>query len=99
MGAVLPRGASGRSSALECHATQGAHAYDGYKSTATFAGPRAGHRTGKRPIRYVLQGGPTLISDAGEQMLTPGLCAGFPASVADGHHPINRSSAPAIGKM
>ena len=44
---------------------------------------------------YVLQGEVTLISDAGEQVLTPGMCAGFPAGVADGHHLINRGSVPA----
>lgn len=45
---------------------------------------------------YVLQGELTLITDAGEQVLTPGMCAGFPAGVADGHHLINRGLAPAL---
>jgi uncharacterized cupin superfamily protein len=44
---------------------------------------------------YVLEGEVTLITNAGEQVLTPGMCAGFPAGVADGHHLVNRGSAPA----
>jgi uncharacterized cupin superfamily protein len=45
---------------------------------------------------YVLEGAITLITDAGEQVLTPGLGAGFPAGVADGHNLVNRSNADAI---
>jgi uncharacterized cupin superfamily protein len=44
---------------------------------------------------FVVSGELTLITDAGEQVLTPGQCAGFPKSVADGHHLVNRSNAPA----
>ncbi|CAA6604816.1 conserved hypothetical protein [Rhodospirillaceae bacterium LM-1] len=44
---------------------------------------------------FVLSGELTLITDAGEQLLTAGLCAGFPKNVQDGHHLVNRSSAPA----
>ena len=33
----------------------------------------------------------TLLTDAGEEILTVGDCAGFPAGVADGHCLINRS--------
>lgn len=40
---------------------------------------------------YVLEGEVTLISDAGETLLTPGMSAGFPAGKPDGHHLINRS--------
>lgn len=40
---------------------------------------------------YVLAGTPSLITDAGETQLLPGMCAGFKASVEDGHHMINRS--------
>ena len=36
-----------------------------------------------------------LRTDAGEQLLTAGMCAGFPAGNADGHHLINRSPAAA----
>lgn len=40
---------------------------------------------------YVLQGQVTLVTNAGEQTLTPGMAAGFPAGEADGHCLINRS--------
>lgn len=42
---------------------------------------------------YVLSGEITLVTDAGEKVLTRGDCAGFPAGVADGHCLINRSQA------
>lgn len=45
---------------------------------------------------YVLEGELTLITNAGEQILTAGMAAGFPAGEADGHHLVNRSSSPAI---
>jgi uncharacterized cupin superfamily protein len=40
---------------------------------------------------YVLTGEITLVSEAGAQVLGPGMMAGFPAGVADGHHLVNRS--------
>ncbi len=40
---------------------------------------------------YVLEGEPTLITDAGEQRLGPGDCAGFRAGAPGGHHLVNRS--------
>jgi uncharacterized cupin superfamily protein len=40
---------------------------------------------------YVLEGEVTLVTDAGKQVLTAGMCAGFPAGKPDGHHLINRS--------
>jgi uncharacterized cupin superfamily protein len=45
---------------------------------------------------YVLSGELTLITDAGEQRLTPGMCAGFPAGRADGHCLVNRSKQDAV---
>jgi len=45
---------------------------------------------------YVLEGEVVLRTDAGEQLLTAGMCAGFPAGVTDGHQLINRSAAPAV---
>jgi uncharacterized cupin superfamily protein len=42
---------------------------------------------------YVLEGEITLITNAGEQLLTPGMAAGFPAGEADGHHLVNRTNA------
>jgi uncharacterized cupin superfamily protein len=45
---------------------------------------------------YVLQGEVVLRSEGGEQVLTAGMCAGFPAGVADGHQLVNRSDRPAV---
>lgn len=45
---------------------------------------------------YVLEGELTLVTDAGPQLLKAGMCAGFPAGKADGHHLINRSPQPAV---
>jgi uncharacterized cupin superfamily protein len=45
---------------------------------------------------YVLSGEVVLRTDAGEQVLTAGMCAGFAAGLADGHQLINRSAAPVI---
>jgi uncharacterized cupin superfamily protein len=48
---------------------------------------------------YVLSGEVVLKTDAGEQVLTPGMCAGFHPSAdgktGDGHQLINRSAQPA----
>jgi uncharacterized cupin superfamily protein len=41
---------------------------------------------------YVLEGTPTLITDAGETELSPGMCAGFPAG-GTAHHLENRGTA------
>ena len=45
---------------------------------------------------YVLEGELTLVTDGGRQILTAGMAAGFPAGVADGHHLVNESDAPAV---
>jgi len=45
---------------------------------------------------YVLQGELVLVTDAGEQTLTAGMCAGFPAGAPDGHCLINRSDETAV---
>ena len=44
---------------------------------------------------YVLEGEVVLVTDAGEQVLRAGDCAGYPAGRSDGHHFVNRSAAPA----
>jgi uncharacterized cupin superfamily protein len=44
---------------------------------------------------YVVEGEVVLRTDDGEQVLTAGMCAGFPAGVRNGHHLINRSDRPA----
>jgi uncharacterized cupin superfamily protein len=40
---------------------------------------------------YVLEGEPTLVTDAGETPLRPGMCAGFPAG-GTAHHLENRTA-------
>jgi uncharacterized cupin superfamily protein len=45
---------------------------------------------------YVLSGEVVLCTDAGEQTLTAGTCAGFPLGTKDGHQLVNRSAAPAV---
>jgi uncharacterized cupin superfamily protein len=45
---------------------------------------------------YVLEGELTLVTDGGEQVLRPGMAAGFPAGKPDGHHLINRTDRPAV---
>jgi len=45
---------------------------------------------------YVLEGEVVLVTDAGEETLKPGDCAGFKAGEEDGHHLQNRSQADAV---
>ncbi len=40
---------------------------------------------------YVIEGHPTLVTDAGETQLAPGMCAGFKAGTGDAHHLVNRT--------
>src|ERR1700694_1905318 len=45
---------------------------------------------------YVLGGEVVLRTDAGEQLLRAGMCAGFPAGAADAHQLVNRGDRPAL---
>ena len=45
---------------------------------------------------YILSGEVVLRTDAGEQVLKAGMCAGFALGNTDGHQLVNRSSTPAI---
>jgi uncharacterized cupin superfamily protein len=45
---------------------------------------------------YVLEGEVVLVTDAGEEVLRAGDCAGFKAGEADGHHLQNRSRGDAV---
>lgn len=45
---------------------------------------------------YVLEGFPSLITNAGETRLEPGMCAGFRAGTGDAHHLVNRSAADVV---
>lgn len=53
------------------------------------------HHTLEDEFIYVLEGEVVLITDRGEQVLGPGMCAGFPAGNNDGHQLVNRSDRPA----
>jgi uncharacterized cupin superfamily protein len=44
---------------------------------------------------YVIEGEITLGDDAGDHLMTAGMCAGFKAATGNGHHLKNMSSAPA----
>ncbi len=55
------------------------------------------HAHGKQDeFIYVLEGHPSLITDAGEQVLAPGMCAGFKAGTGDGHQLVNRTQADVV---
>ena len=41
---------------------------------------------------YILEGRPTLVTDAGRTPLKPGMCAGFRAGTRDGHHLVNETA-------
>jgi len=41
---------------------------------------------------YILEGTPTLVAEAGETQLRPGMCAGFKAGEGGGHQLVNRSN-------
>jgi uncharacterized cupin superfamily protein len=45
---------------------------------------------------YIVSGEVVLRTDAGEQLLKAGQCAGFPLGTPDGHQLVNRSSQPAV---
>jgi uncharacterized cupin superfamily protein len=53
------------------------------------------HHTSEDEFVFVLEGEVVLRTDAGEQTLTAGTCAGFPAGSRDGHQLVNRSDRPA----
>ena len=40
---------------------------------------------------YILAGEPTLVTDAGDTTLRPGMCAGFRAGTGDAHRLVNRT--------
>jgi len=45
---------------------------------------------------YIVSGELVLVTNDGEQRLTPGMCAGFPAGRADGHCLVNRTDRDAV---
>ena len=44
---------------------------------------------------YVLSGEVVLVTNDGEQVLSAGMCAGYPAGSKDAHHFLNRGTVPA----
>jgi uncharacterized cupin superfamily protein len=53
------------------------------------------HHTLEDELVFMLEGEVVLRTDEGEQVLTAGMCAGFPAGSGNGHHLVNRSDRPA----
>jgi uncharacterized cupin superfamily protein len=45
---------------------------------------------------YIVSGELVLVTDAGEQVLIAGMCAGFPAGKSDAHHLVNKSASAAV---
>jgi len=45
---------------------------------------------------YIVQGEPTLITDTGETLLGPGMCAGFKGGTGNAHHLVNRTAAEVV---
>jgi len=71
----------------------------GINQTTLPAGKESSMRhwhTHEEEFVYVLEGEVVLCTDAGEQLLTAGMCAGFPLGTQDGHSLVNRSSRPAV---
>jgi uncharacterized cupin superfamily protein len=45
---------------------------------------------------YILEGVATLVTDAGETQLLPGMCAGFKAGTGDAHNLVNRTKSDVV---
>ena len=54
------------------------------------------HHSKQDEFVFVLEGEPTLITDAGEFLLEPGTCAGFRAGDGNAHQIVNRSAEPVV---
>jgi uncharacterized cupin superfamily protein len=54
------------------------------------------HHTHEDELIYVLEGEVVLHTDAGEEVLTAGMVAGFRAGDGNGHHLFNRTAANAV---
>jgi uncharacterized cupin superfamily protein len=71
----------------------------GINQTVLPAGKESSMRhwhTHEEEFIYVLSGEVVLRTDAGEQTLTAGMCAGFPLGTSDGHQLVNRGNTPAV---
>lgn len=70
----------------------------GVNLTTLFPGKESSirhHHTHEDELVYMLEGEVILRTDEGEQVLTAGMCAGFPAGSTNGHQLVNRSDQPA----
>ncbi|MCC6624536.1 MAG: cupin domain-containing protein [Deltaproteobacteria bacterium] len=70
----------------------------GVNLTTLYPGKESAMRhwhTREDELVYVLEGEVVLVTSAGEQVLGPGMFAGFQAGVEDGHQLVNRSDRPA----
>ena len=45
---------------------------------------------------FIIEGNPVLITNAGEEWLSPGMCAGFPCGTGNAHHLVNRTGADVV---
>jgi len=66
----------------------------GVNLTRLFPGGQSALRhahTKQDEMIYILEGHPTLVTNAGETQLRPGMCAGFKAGTGDAHHLLNRT--------
>lgn len=50
------------------------------------------YHTKQDELVYILEGRPTLHTDEGRTVLSPGMCAGFKAGRENGHHLINETA-------
>ena len=64
-------------------------------SPGTWSSQRHWH-TAEDEFVWVLEGEVVLVTDAGEEVLVAGDCAGFKAGATDGHHLQNRSNSDAL---
>lgn len=70
----------------------------GVNLTTLFPGKESSLRhyhTREDEFVYILEGELLLRTDDGEQLLTAGMCAGFPAGTSNGHQLVNRGDVPA----
>lgn len=70
----------------------------GVNLTTLFPGKESSmrhHHTQEDELIFVVEGEVVLRTDEGEQVLTSGMCAGFPAGSGNGHQLVNRSDRPA----
>jgi uncharacterized cupin superfamily protein len=70
----------------------------GVNLTTLFPGKESSmrhHHSQEDELVFVLEGEVVLRTDDGEQVLGPGMCAGFPAGANNAHQLVNRSGRPA----